>query len=126
MNKVWGACACSLFALIISFTFLPLFWYQIIIVTIQPFEFNDGGLTMSLQKTNKSPLFLLIFNEVTNKTKQTIDIYKPLNVTLCSRALRRNAAIEVVRWSGLKLYPVYEFELKLFVVEHACDNDGNA
>ncbi len=50
----------------------------------------------------------------------------PPNVTLCSWALRRHAAIEVLRWSGLIVYPEYEVGLKLFVVEHVCGNDGNA
>ncbi len=38
----------------------------------------------------------------------------PPSATLCSRALRRNAAIEVLRWSGLRLYPLYGHGLKLF------------
>lgn len=44
----------------------------------------------------------------------------PPSATLCSRALRRNAAIEVLRWSGLRLYPVYGHGLKLFVEWDVC------
>ncbi len=52
--------------------------------------------------------------------EKCIDIYMPPSATLCSRALRRNAAIEVLRWSGLRLYPVYGHVLKLFVWWDVC------
>lgn len=48
----------------------------------------------------------------------------PPSATLCSRALRRRAAIEVLRWSGFRLYPVYGQGLKLLLTCDGCCGGG--